>query len=70
MLVIGGKEGGNTSACVYSDSVIGFNVGAVFEPWTKTADNFKWKSRAKMTEPRANFSHLVLDGFVYIFGGI
>jgi len=70
LLVIGGKEGGNVTSCNFSNSVIGFDMKAVFEPWTKTADNFSWKSKAKMASPRANFAHLVLDNFVYVFGGI
>jgi hypothetical protein len=44
----------------------------VFEPWTKKTgdDAIQWKSRAKMANARSNFAHLVLDNFVYVFGGI
>jgi len=73
---MGGKEGNLTSNCVYSDTVIGFDMKCIFEPWLKTADqdgpegSFNWKSKASMNSPRANFASMVLDNFVYVFGGI
>ena len=63
------------SNCIYTSSVISFDLKQVFEPWTKTAADgpdspFNWKYKAKMSKPRANFAHLVLDNLVYVFGGI
>jgi len=33
LLVIGGKVGSLTSNCCYTDSVLGFDMTLVFEPW-------------------------------------
>ena len=66
-MVIGGKVGTNFGSCNFSDTVIGYNMQSIFEPWTKVVENSGWSTKAKMNSPRANFAHLVLDNFVYVF---
>lgn len=76
LLLIGGKVGNTLSACGYTNSVIGYEMNFVFQPWLKakvdpkTTSQVGWKSLDSMKFNRANFGLSVCENFVYVFGGI
>ena len=75
-MVIGGKIGKNLSTCVFTKSVLSFEMIFVFEPWERLRIDPEsklynsWTSCAPMSVERACFSQIVIDNKVYVFGGI
>ena len=73
---MGGKIGKYLSTCVFTKSVLSYEMIYVFEPWlrddldpeNKLYNN--WNTCQSMSVERACFSHLVIDNKVYVFGGI
>ena len=74
MLVIGGKVGMSASSCSPTTSVISLDLKFVLSPWLAEKlgqyDKVEWEGCANMQTARANFSHLVVDNLVFVFGGV
>ena len=75
MLVIGGKVGTSASSCSPVNSVIGLDLIFVLSPWLaekygRLDEKPEWQACANMQTARANFSHLVVDNLVFVFGGV
>ena len=73
---MGGKIGINLGTCVFTKSVLSYEMLLIFEPWIKLRPDqdkkefSSWKSCESMSVERACFSHIVIDNKVYVFGGL
>lgn len=86
LILIGGKVGSTTSKCVFTNSVVGFDLKYVLQPGlrerVKTDKNFRmkhdpdfkdkleWINLAPMKSQRANFGCSVFNNQVFVYGGI
>lgn len=76
LLVMGGKVGVQLGTCAYTDSVLAYDMLFVFQPWLETkmegakSKPQTWQTCKQMHSRRANFCHILIDNYVYVFGGI
>lgn len=70
LLVIGGKTGNHLNEAAFSNSVIGFDLKTIYEPWLQDKSGEKWVQLNNMQSARANFAFTVVDNLVYVFGGV
>ena len=70
LLVFGGKSGYHINELKYENSVIGFDLKTIYEPWLEDKSNEKWVDLAPMKDSRANFAFTVVDNILYVFGAI
>ena len=86
LILIGGKVGSSASKCVFTNTVVGFDLKYVLQPGLRERvktdakfrakfdpafnDRLEWINLASMNSARANFGASVFKNQVFVYGGI